>query len=219
MTADWMVGMAVATPMTKKGSTTPDLVALGRFRLPHYFGVVSRHPALPFEVRMEVEVDRRSRTARCRVLTCVDLDSEEAVTGGKLRAIPVASLLRAAILMAAEDAKGLPADWQAGGEAEVAKAYGGRDEGARWALTDNHLREVAQVYRDAVLAHDRAPVQAVVEHFGKKRGARVPSSTAARWVLVARNEKGFLGKTTSGKSGELERPPRKPRRKDPGATP
>jgi hypothetical protein len=172
-------------------------VRLGDYLVPAYFYAKSTHPALPFKVQLEIEVDADTRSARCRVLTCVDLATDEAVTGKRLRQIPLTSLLRAATIAAAEDSRGRPADWTPGGTKAVTQAYSQRDPAARWALDDAHLREVARVYREAVNSPlERAPIVAVAEHFGR------PRSTAARWVAAARAAK-HLAPTTRGRAGEI----------------
>lgn len=65
----------------------------------------------------------------------------------------------------------------------------------RNSVTDDHLREVADTYRRA-LAAGAPPTKEVAERMGASH------STAARWVKMAR-DKGFLGATSPGRSGEL----------------
>lgn len=64
----------------------------------------------------------------------------------------------------------------------------------RNAMTKQHLREVAKVYRRA-LKDEGTPTKAVAEHFN------VSHSTAARWVGTARTE-GVLGPAKRGHAGE-----------------
>jgi len=64
--------------------------------------------------------------------------------------------------------------------------------GTRRALTDDVLRRVAEVYREA---GDGRPTQAVADHFGVKH------RTAGDYVRAAR-DKGFLGAAIKGKAGE-----------------
>jgi hypothetical protein len=59
----------------------------------------------------------------------------------------------------------------------------------RWAVTDEHLQKVADVYRGA----EKAPTEAVAAHF-----QGVAHRTATRWVSEAR-KRGFLPPTTRGK--------------------
>lgn len=63
--------------------------------------------------------------------------------------------------------------------------------GKRTRVTTEHLRKVAQVYRDAH-AHGRPPTQAVADEFATSH------STAARWVGLARRRE-FLPPTQPGK--------------------
>jgi transcriptional regulator with XRE-family HTH domain len=64
----------------------------------------------------------------------------------------------------------------------------------RNAVTDDHLRSVAGIYRCAVESGE-APTWAVAAAFDGSH------STAARWVGMAR-ARGFLGGTTPGRAGE-----------------
>ena len=59
-------------------------------------------------------------------------------------------------------------------------------------ITDDVLREVADVYRDNI---SDKPTEAVAEHFGKQH------RTAALYIKRAR-ERGFLGVAIKGKAGE-----------------
>lgn len=69
-------------------------------------------------------------------------------------------------------------------------------------VTDDLLREVAEVYR---AADDGRPTEAVARRFAASH------STAARWVGLAR-ERDFLGATSSGRKGEQSRSPAKRKR-------
>ncbi len=62
-------------------------------------------------------------------------------------------------------------------------------------MSDDHLREVANVYRNAMKAGRRDPVNAVREAMHASR------PTAGRWVAQAR-EKGFLGRALEKQPGE-----------------
>lgn len=62
-------------------------------------------------------------------------------------------------------------------------------------LTDDHLREVAEVYKRAV-TDGEAVTAAVVEHFGGEDV--LPVDTASKWIKRAR-ERGFLPKTKRGR--------------------
>ena len=68
----------------------------------------------------------------------------------------------------------------------------------RTSITDDHLRHVAEVYRQAV-AQGLPPEQAVANQL------HVAAPTAGRQIGIAR-KRGFLGATTPGKKGETERP-------------
>ena len=62
-------------------------------------------------------------------------------------------------------------------------------------VSDDHLRRVAKVYRDAVQRGD-PPTQTVADTMHASR------ATAARWVTRAR-ERGMLGAAAPGKAGEF----------------
>jgi len=64
-------------------------------------------------------------------------------------------------------------------------------------ITDDFLREVAQVHADAVKL-GRDPQRAVEKHF------HVPSGTAGRWITAARHDKGFI--PPSGRRPRKENP-------------
>lgn len=66
--------------------------------------------------------------------------------------------------------------------------------GRRNRVTEDHLRDVVAVYREAD-ADGRPPTRAVADHF------ETSHSTAARWVGHARRN-GLLGPTQAGKAGE-----------------
>lgn len=89
-----------------------------------------------------------------------------------------------------------PDDWYTGSTAgESRAAVGGlrqRKRNRNRKITDDLLREVAEVYRANV---DNGPTQAVAERFVKA------PSTAALYVKLARNA-GHLGPAIKGKAGE-----------------
>jgi hypothetical protein len=68
-------------------------------------------------------------------------------------------------------------------------------------LSDEHLREVAQVYADALKARSRAPRKAVVDHWRQAHGEVVADQTVATWIQKARDpERGFLPPTNQRKA-------------------
>lgn len=71
-----------------------------------------------------------------------------------------------------------------------------RQPGRRRRIKAEFLEEVAQVYRNAVIAND-PPTATVAESFG------VSHSTAARWVMTARKA-GALGPASGTRGGEVQ---------------
>ena len=67
-------------------------------------------------------------------------------------------------------------------------------------LSDDHLREVAQIYKAALAGGSRAPRKAVVEHWRSVYGEAVASQTVASWLQKARG-RGFLAQTEERKAG------------------
>ena len=156
-----------------------------------------QHVSLPVTVELALEVDYATRAVRCGRFNCTETSTPKGVTGEKLRRLPVERIIRSVLAAAAEGVQGWPLDWT-NSEAEFLQALTIDNPAARWAMTPEHLAEVATVYRKAVAGRIPAPVQEVADHFGR------PRSTAARWVQKAR-EQGLLGKTSRGRVGEHNR--------------
>lgn len=144
-------------------------------------------------VVMDVAVDDWGR-ARCLELVVRPLD-DEPVTGERLRAIPLARLLR----HASAESRSFVAH-EGGGTfapptpAERDAIYRGEGRRPRRGspITDEHLEEVADVYRSA-LERQEPPTQAVMDEW------HVSRSAASRWVAAAR-ERGFLGPAQHGRA-------------------
>lgn len=93
------------------------------------------------------------------------------ITGESLRGIPVAEVLRLAVISAINVAASMTAEGMPVGPVDAGP-------------TDEMLRWVARVYRVALLMGD-PPTQSVASGF------KIPRSTAGRWVTRAR-DRGFL---------------------------
>lgn len=178
-------------------------VQVGRYLVPGRMVATIEHPSLPVKVELALEVDYTSRAVQCSRFACADTSTPKGVTGAKLRRLPVERMIRSVLVAAASDQEGQPLDWT-GSEDDFSDALTIGSPAARWAMTPEHLDEVARVYREAVANRNRAPVEAVAEHFGRLRRRRVPRATAARWVQTARADE-RLGATTQGRTGEHER--------------
>jgi hypothetical protein len=162
--------------------------------LPAAFDLAVNSPALPYLVRLRVEVVGGSPV--CRALTCEQRSEGLPVSTATLRRVAVDRLVTDAIL-----ALGLlghaesrpdgttiirPARVDEALEAAVRRAQRVRR------LTPNHLRSVAEVY----LAAGSAPTEAVRAHFG------VEPRTASRWVTRARRL-GLLAPAKGRRAGQV----------------
>lgn len=166
-----------------------------RFLVPGRMVALIEHPALPVTVEVAIEIGH-DHAVHCSRLTCTDRSVPRGVTGEKLRRLPVERIIRSVLAAAAEDELGRSLDWVPGHQDAFSEALAIGNPASRWALTEDHLAEVARVYREAVASRERTPVNAVATHFGR------PRPTAARWVQKAR-QAGLLGETTQGRVSEL----------------
>jgi hypothetical protein len=132
----------------------------------------------------------------------IELKSNQDITAATLRAIPLAHLVRDASTHALQsgyiDDDGTPKfptnpfDVSQEKRAAVGKRAR-RPRGHR--LTDDELRQVAQTYREALKARDRAPT----DHVAKEHA--VSRTTASRWIRLARDA-GYLGPAIPYRAGE-----------------
>lgn len=157
-------------------------------------------------VRLQIEVNRFGDAV------CTRLEVEPQTRGGRvmrsdLQQLPVSRLVTNAAVLAAsspmagrpEKVPGKPGITKVvpltADEAEQTTELLHRREPRRGLpITDEHLDEVAKVYRDALGAGAR-PTKAVMAAFHAKR------PTASKWVRAAR-DRGFLGPAIPGKAGE-----------------
>jgi hypothetical protein len=191
---------------------TPEFEA-GIVPIPPHSGVFRRFAATTTlgdaEVRLAIEVDDRGAAA-CRRIEI----AAERVSGDLLRRVPVGRLLARA-MAAAHFRFGEPGDGAIRidfGEGRVARfptpmesaefyeryARNARRPRRGSPLTEENLRDVAELYRAAVRRGD-PPTQTVATTMNVAR------STAARWVAAARNHPaGLLGPAQRGRAGERE---------------
>jgi hypothetical protein len=175
-------GQAFVLVASREGAA-PRLVIPARFTadFPLDFG----------HVKLTVEVDSGGVPRSVGLELRAGANAE--ITGGLLRKVPVAQLMREALKASANEVQLLP-----GGGLKVEVGFSGEHEiraprsGSR--LTDEQLERVAETYREAE-QRGHAPTQAVADQFHLAR------STAARWVSKAR-ERGMLGPAVRGRGGE-----------------
>ena len=163
-----------------------EMIEYGNVRLPARFKAEATGDDLPYRVTL-TGVATVEDGAQWEEVVVSRVEGGPPVTSAGVRAVPFGRILRLAVEGFAEEVVRTPTD-AAGGRA--LPLTGGTplvDEvlhrRRRWLLTDEHLREVAAVYRQGSKlppAGLPAPTEAVRKHFG------VPHPTAARWVATAR---------------------------------
>lgn len=114
------------------------------------------------------------------------------VTSRALRKIPVAELIGRA--MRSADAPG----WGDLVKRRVPKVRAVQRSPGPKGHPDEHFREVADAYREALLAEPRRPMAWMQRHYHADR------TTIARWVKRAR-DMGYLGEADPGKAGDRRR--------------
>lgn len=168
-----------------------------RYAVPRRFKSTARDDDLGIEVKFDTEIDDHGHP-RCRQLEIRALGDSE-ITGDTLRRIPVGRWLGVLMAAAAWKVTG-PTTMQTGmPRSERAAFYERYAQGARQGrqgtpVGDDHLRQVAELYRAALDRKD-PPTQTIADEMHAAR------STAARWVAKAR-ERGILGPALPGQAGE-----------------
>jgi hypothetical protein len=176
----------------------------------HSFTAVRTEPN-GTEITFDVETDRGQHRCRQLKITAPDITRET------LRQIPFATYMKRAVGMVAYKPQRIEELPEPMANALTEQGLADRktfvtiDDGERGelyrstrrrrpqsALTDEHLKKVADEYRSA-LDDGFSPTETVAY---KMNAAR---STAARWVMRAR-KRGFLGPAIPGRPGELETP-------------
>lgn len=185
----------------------------GRHALPKYFSAAWNSPPFPpCELNFETETDGQVVCRRFTVSARVDDRTRSEVTLAGLRNIRIGELKRRAIRLAMVEM-----DFTGSRIALRHPALGDQIDDppdAIWnieqrahrprrgkKLSDAHLQEVAEVYREA-LSLRKPPTKAVMQHFFTAR------ANAGRWVAEAR-KRGFLGKAEAPRrAGEKQKPKR-----------
>ena len=143
---------------------------------------------LPYTVELDFEADKHGPA--CRSIRLIARDGAPPIGARTVRGVPVQECINTAIGAAAvreEHRPGVKVITFGGGSRDVTEQH---TLAAQMAprMTDEHLREVADIYSRAL----EKPTRAVHDHF-----APVSYSTAARWVSHAR-QRGFLPPTGRG---------------------
>lgn len=187
------------TPVDRDGSVIPGEV-IATDEVPELPGVT---------VSARLEIDPYGR-ARCRSLEVSAGEDGPNITSELLRKVKVADFVKRARPAAGQwfgQVERLPGGLtrvQMLGAADAARRKD-RIEGARTPrkgspLTDDHLRQVADVYRKALETPDDwtgriGPRKMIAESF------HVSENTASNWIRAAR-DRGLLGDALPGKAGE-----------------
>ncbi len=172
----------------------------GRYAIPRRFNAAARASEGTY-VQVSIEVDDKG-VPTCHSLKIEPEDENGVVTPAALRGVALERLMRLAVTeqMQLRDLR------EGDVEPEVRTTSADRDafyeryrRGARRPrrgspLTDENLRQVADLYRAAVKRGD-PPTQTVADQMHVRR------STAGRWVAAAR-QRGVLGPAERGKGGE-----------------
>lgn len=179
-------------PLPETGPRT--FVQLDGFAVWQHFIAVSEG------VSLEIKITDRGEPL-CIGVTVRD---EEGVNSEALRRVPVARLVKEAFAVAAskveteKDGQPIPrmVGTSAGDRARFYERFAKdvRQPRSGSPLTDEHLAQVAELYRAAVERED-APTQTVAD------AMHVTRPTAGRWVAKAR-ERGLLGPAKRGRGGE-----------------
>lgn len=179
--------------------TTPVQWRPGWALPPRFTGRVDDDDA-PYVVELELVV--RDRQVHCRSLRFSQREDGPPVQARHLREHPIQSYIRLIVTgmaMAATETE--PGTWRfsPARDEQLPEVFAETERAAAppRRMTDEHLAEVADVYRRA-RKESRAPRKAVQ---ADERWAPVPENTAARWIRAAR-DRGLLD--------EPDKPPRRP---------
>jgi hypothetical protein len=158
----------------------------------------------PYEITVTVAIAPDDDRLDVREITVRAAPDGPRVDGQSLRTVPLAAMrdqiIRAASVEATSGPDGRPlfahpGFWPGsvpGDDATLRMASA--QPGSRHELSDEHLAEVAAVYREAV-AQGKRTTATVADHFCTSQ------TTARRWVSMARQRK-LLGKAIGRKAGE-----------------
>lgn len=145
------------------------------------------------EIEAKVRLGVRNGQTIC---TGIVLEAPAGIEAQALRRIPLGFLVDACAGALASETFGELVEWPNPPRPAGRRGY-----------TDEHLREVARMYRAAVRDHPRNPVAKMIEAYGevaRAAGRRPPSAaTVKRWIKSARQHDGrFLGPARPGRAGE-----------------
>lgn len=163
-----------------------------------------------FEVELEVEVDERGR-ASCRSFTCRGPN----VTGSALR-LPLRDLVQDATAEAARVAYAMEHGTATPSRPDILVELSTRIPRKGKRLSDDHYREVAELYQALVRGGIRgtgsslAPGPAIAERYGVS-----VSTVKNRWLPEARR-RGHLGEAKRNTAGESALPAKAPDGQMPG---
>jgi hypothetical protein len=155
----------------------------GDYGLPRSWRTALESEDFPYVVELDFIASKEDGPS-CRAIRMRAPENGEPISARRVREVPVAECIRAAIGLAAIPIRRSEGEvtFLMGGQREYARRFPEAFELARDITSDEHLREVAKVY----MAATEKPTRAVEEAFRP-----ISHSTAARWVGKAR-QRGFL---------------------------
>lgn len=153
------------------------------YALPPHWTVSLARDDLPYLIELEF-VHSEAEGPQCRSVRFAAQEQGEAISARRVRAVPIAECIQIAIgavtVRYEETPEGLHVSFGSKGDDMTEQVRLARPTDGR--TSDEHLREVAEVYKSA----GKNPTRAVAYHWPYHS-----YSTAARWVGEAR-ERGFL---------------------------
>jgi hypothetical protein len=145
---------------------------------------------------VELDIEIQDGTPVVNAIRIERNRKKPSLSGTELRRLPLRDWVNYAVARAAhmprEGVEGVATFAPASNEESSVIAIAADRTPRRRKITDEHLKDVARVYRAAV---DDNPRDAVMDSFGVK------AAMASRYIKFAR-ERGFLGPASKGKAGE-----------------
>lgn len=150
----------------------------------------------PEDHAVELDIAIEDGSPVCDAIRIERNRKKPSLSGSELRRLPLRDWVNFAVgqvaLMPQEGEPGVATLTPATDEEAWAITRAADRAPRRRKITEDHLKEVARVYRASV---DDNPRDAVMETFGVK------AAMASRYIKLSR-ERGFLGKATRGRAGE-----------------
>ena len=179
--------------------------------IPTRFEAMISYPGKPYRVWLDIRTSPGAGPVIYDFRLQHSLTELKGITTDLLRNIKLRELRRLAVEAATTEVAitRLPDGYyRFPGETEDVMRFGAVHDapGHGRSMNRDHLQEVVDVYREAVAAGSRKPVEVVRQTFDTSR-----STTAGRWLVQA-HKAGLLGPARGPVAGELQPPKERPRR-------